>query len=509
MRSSLAVKPLRLKAARLEREGDLAGAFQAYEEAVALAPQDPELLAALAGLASQLEMHDHAVLLWSRLSLTDPGGCTTALGHARALIAAARLSEAVEVLKAALQVHPQEPRLWTTLALALTYAGRAAEALTFFDEAIRLGPDLPGAVYNRGLAYCDLGRYAEAEADFRSAARLSRKPPERATVEFSLATLALARGDLASGWQLYERRLSPDWSRSVTFQGAGRRLGRGDTLTGRNVLVLAEQGIGDEIMFANTLPDLIEELGPAGRLVLAVDARLADLFRRSFPAAEVCAHTTQRVGTRLRRAPRTAPAGRIDAWSPLASLAGRYRQAVADFPRAPYLRPDPARVAHWRGWLGDARPAVGGTWRSGKVAGDRQRYAPGLPQWAELLRTPGVQFVNIQYGDCAEDLARLAQTSGIEIRQPPGLNIKDDIDELAALCAALQAVVSIQNATGALAGACGARVLFVAGPGSWTQLGQAYAPWYADARLCVTDSYGDWAPALSAAAEELRRLAAA
>jgi hypothetical protein len=124
----------------------------------------------------------------------------------------------------------------------------------------------------------------------------------------------------------------------------------------------------------------------------------------------------------------------------------------------------------------------------------------------ELLRTPGVQFVNIQYGDCAQDLALLTQMSGVEIRQPPELNIKDEIDDLAALCSAFPAVVSIQNATSMLAGACGVPIVIVAGPTSWIQLGEERVSWFSDARICSTESFGDWKPALGAAAEEMRRI---
>ncbi|RAK50738.1 tetratricopeptide repeat protein [Phenylobacterium deserti] len=500
---SPAAKAARLKAVRLEREGDLAGAFDAYQQAVALAPSDPELLMALADLASRLEMHEQAVGLWAHLSLSDPDGSATALGHARALVAAGRFAEAMDVLQGALQLHPQEPRLWTTLGLALTYAGRAREALTFFDEAVRLGPSLPGGLYNRGLAHCDLAELAEAQADFAAAAQVARKGPERATIEFSQATVALARGDLAAGWTLYEKRLSPDWPRSVTFQAPGRRLGPSDPLAGRTLLVLAEQGIGDEIMFANLLPDLTGELGPSGRLILAVEPRLVELFRRSFPTAEVAAHATQRVGGRARRQVATPISGRVDLWTPLASLAQRLRPTLQAFPRRPFLQADPTRVEHWKRWLGEGA-SVGLTWRSGKLTGERQRFYPALEDWAGLLRTPGAQWVNLQYGDCEDELDALGGLAGVEIRRPPGLNIKDDIDDLAALCTALDLVVSVQNATGALAGACGASTIFVAGPGSWTQLGQAYMPWYADAVVCATDTFADWTPALTAAAAELR-----
>ncbi len=503
------MEALRVKAERLRRAGDLAGAFEAYEQAIAAAPRDLELLKTLAELAGELEMHDLAIGFWAHLSGLDPTGREVADGHTRALIAAARFAEAIEVLKSALGAHPGEPRLWTTLGLALTYAGRAGEALTFFDESIRLDPRLPAAVHNRALALCDLARLAEAEADFRTALSLSRQASERATIEFSLATLALGRGDLAAGWPLYESRLSPDSPKYVAFQGIGRRLAEGDLLAGRGVLVLGEQGVGDEIMFAGLLPDLIEEVGPSGRIVLAVERRLTGLFQRSFPSVEVCAHATPRVGTQATRRPKTPVSGRIDFWTPLASLAGRYRRTVADFPRMPFLKAEPARVRRWRAWLGSDRPAIGITWRSGAPAVERQRFSPGLGQWTGLLRTPGAQVVNIQYGDCAADLAELARVSTVEILQPPGLNIREDLDDLAALCSALDAVVGIPNATTALAGACGTSTVFLFGPGAWPPLGEARLPWYSDARICLTDSFADWAPAMKAAAGEIGRIIAA
>jgi tetratricopeptide (TPR) repeat protein len=502
--SSLAIKPLRLKAARLESEGDLAGAFEVYEQAVRIAPADSSLLRALAGLASRLDMHDSAVRLWTHLHQVEPNDRSTTAGYAHALIEASRFSEAIELLKSTLAVDPQEAGLWTALGLALTYAGRAADALIFFDEAVRLSPSSTAALYNRGLALCDLARLDEAKAGFEAARKQSRKGAERVTIEFSLATLALGRGDLESGWALYERRLSPDWPKSVAFQGRGRRLEPGDRLAGRSILVLAEQGVGDEVLFANTLPDLIDDVGPNGRVIVAVDARLVELFQRSFPSVEVCAHATPRFGSRPRRQAREPVSGHIDFWTPLASLALRYRRTAADFPRSAYLRPDLARVERWKAWLGE-RPAVGLTWRRGKATGESQRRVPPLEQWAELLPIPGAQFVNIQYGDCADDLKRLSQMSGVEIRQPPDLNIKDHLDDLAALCVALTGVVAIQNATSILAAACGVPVAFVAGPGAWLHLGDTHPPWFVEARVCAADSFGDWRPALGAAAEKMRR----
>jgi hypothetical protein len=123
-----------------------------------------------------------------------------------------------------------------------------------------------------------------------------------------------------------------------------------------------------------------------------------------------------------------------------------------------------------------------------------------------MLQTPGVQFVNLQYGDSEADLARLTQVSGIQIRRPRELKLKDDLDDLAALCSALHAVVAILNATSMLAGACGAPVVLITGPGSWLQLGQG-----ACALVCRRDNLrdrqlSDWTPALARATEEMRRI---
>ncbi len=51
--------------------------------------------------------------------------------------------------------------------------------------------------------------------------------------------------------------------------------------------MIGEQGLGDEFMFANILPDLQDAVGPNGKLQVAVDKRLVPLFARSFPKADV------------------------------------------------------------------------------------------------------------------------------------------------------------------------------------------------------------------------------
>jgi Flp pilus assembly protein TadD len=497
-----------LQGARLERAGDLAAALAAYETALAAAPGDPDILAALAALAGRLEMCEAAVGLWAEVARLQPERLEAIDGQARALRELGRFDEAVDLLREALLTHPEEPRLWNSLGITLTQDGQTGAAITFLDEAVRLDPRFAAALYNRGAARFDLGQLALANADFGQAARAAKLPAEAAAIAFARSTLLLARGDLAAGWDAYEARLSRRWPKAPVFEAPGRRWRPADALLGARLLVIAEQGLGDELMFASVLPDLIEALGPQGALSLAVEPRLVSLFRRSFPAAEVSAHATDRLGARLRR---TAPGcgdQRIDLWTPMGSLPRRLRRSLQDFPpRAGYLRPDPRRVAHWAAWLGSGPPAVGITWRSGKLAGDRRRQYPPRQLWAPLLRTPGLRFVNLQYGDCADELADLSVHSGAAILQPPGLDLHGDIEGLAALVTALDLTLAVSNATAALAGAVGAPLAVIGGPANWTRLGTDAYPWYPQAQALTTASFDDWSPAMDGAAARLARLA--
>ncbi len=498
---------------RLERAGDLAGALSAYETAHVRAPEDPDILAALAALAGRLEMREAAARLWAEVGRLRPERLEATDGQARALRELGRFDEAVDLLRHALLTHPEEARLWNSLGVTLTQDGQAQVAITFLDEAVRLDPRFAAAIYNRGSARFDLGQLALAHEDFSQAARAAKIPAEAAAIAFARSTLLLARGDLATGWDAYEARLSRRWPKASVFEAPGRRWRPADALSGKHLLVVAEQGLGDELMFAGVLPDVTEALGAQGALSLAVDPRLVGLFGRSFPTAQVSAHATDRLGPRNRRSapnaagPRDVEPRDVDLWAPMGSLPRRFRPSLKDFPETRgYLRPDPQRVAHWAAWLGAGSPAVGITWRSGKLAGDRRRQYPALNLWAPLLRTPGLRFVNLQYGDCAEELANLAQRAGITILEPPGLDLRDDLEGLAALTVALDLTLAVSNATAAMAGACGAPLAVIGGPANWTRLGTSAYPWYPQAQALTTASFDDWAPAMDAAAERLGAL---
>lgn len=492
----------------LESRGDVQGALDAYREAFERSGRDAALALDIGRLALRMGQAPAAELLLRIHLDAHPESPDGRLHLAQALRDQQRYTEAAAALAPALQAHPGEPALWTALGVILAREGRPDEALTFFGEALRLEPHDGGALYHRANLLSDLGEHALAIADYEAALK-ALPEADQDRVRVPLAFSRLGRGDLVKGWDDYAARLSPHAGKPVRFDfpGAPWTFDDDSDLTGKRLLLVAEQGLGDEVMFANIVPDVIEALGQDGRLTLAVEPRLASLFARSFPTAAVVAHRTRtEAGVTTRTADLPDP---VDGWATLGAPLRRYRRRSKDFPPGPYFKPDPDRVVHWRGMLA-ARPGrkVGLLWKSLKLDGERAAQFAPFDAWSGVLRTPGITFVNLQYGDCAAELAKAREALGVDILQPPGIDLKQDLDDVAALCCALDLVIGFSNATFNLAGACGAPLWLVAGTGAWTMLGADRYPWYPQTRVFTARRDG-WRPALDDVAKAISAFAAA
>jgi len=516
---------LRRRAAEHAAAGQLSTAIATYRQALDAAPDHPAVLTDLGRVALRMGEPTMAEMLFARVYEADPSNPEAADNLAQALREQARYDDAVAVLRPILQASPAEPILWNTLGTVLNAQGDSTTALIYFDEALRLVPRFAAARYNRSGVLMDQGQTQAALAECEAALTLAKAAPgggnpgDMAMMSLARAMMLLTLGQLEAGWAAYEARLDPGLPASPTFDEIPcPRLKADAPLAGLNLLTLGEQGLGDEVLFVSVVPDLVKALGPNGRLTLTAEPRLVPLFARSFPTAEVIAHATVHHEGRTRRSiPDAAAITSCEAWTPIASLLGRLRPSVETFKAdAGYLRPDPARVAYWRSALATA-PAgrkVGLTWRSGLMTGKRRRsYAP-LPQWREVLATPDVQWVQLQYGECDAELAAAESAFGLTFWRPPSINLREDLDDLAALSSALDLVIGTPNATTSLAAACGAQTWFVAAPGGWIQLGTDRHPWYPHARLFIAPRFGStqdpaaedggWTAVLAEVAQALR-----
>jgi tetratricopeptide (TPR) repeat protein len=490
-----------------EKAGDFTHSIKAYESALALLPDQSEVANDLGRLAFRMGMKDLAEQLFRRYLASHPDAYSTMNNLATAVRDQGRAAEAIEILRAAVKGAPGDPMLWNTLGTVVSEQGDHTTAIVFFDEALRLDPEFAQARYNRGNARLELGDAQGALAECEAALEAARAEDDRAMMRLARSTIRIGLGRIGEGWDDYEARLDPQFAAATVFVVERPLWNPESPMQGKTLLVMGEQGLGDEVLFAGMLPEVAAALGPDGKLVLAAEERLVPLFQRSFPDVEVVPHLTFRQhGRNYRAAPAAGDFERFDLWVPMASLLRRFRRRLEDFPAgAGFLTPDPDRVAHWRAALQGA-PAgrkVGILWKSMKIESARARYYSPFELWAPVLKTPGVTFVNVQYGDCAAEIEWARRELGVEIWTPPGIDLKQDLDDIAALTSALDLTLGFANATSNIAAAAGAPIWIISVPGAWTRLGTDRMPWYPQARVFSPPKLGDWEATMASVAEAL------
>ena len=491
----------------LERAGDFGTSIRAYEAALKLLPDHADVTCDLGRLALRLGMKPMAEDLFRRFLERYPNDPEAANNLVCAIRDQGRQDEAIETLRPAILKMPDNAMLWNTMGTLMSDQGDFPNAQVFFTEALRLDPAFPKARHNLASVLLMQGDIDAALLENQTALDGVKAEDDRQMMRLARSSILHCAGRIGEGWDEYESRIHPQFTGRTAFAINRPRWEPGADVAGKSFLVVCEQGLGDEILFANVLPDLIERLGPEGRLTLAAEARLVPLFQRSFPMAMVGPHATYDIGGRVTRAvPFIGDGDTIDLWSPQASLLREFRRSVDDFPSRPsFLLADPKRVAHWRKILEAAGPGpkVGLLWKSAITRDQRHRFFSPFAAWAPVLAQKGVTFVNLQYGDCSEELAAAKRDFGVEIWSPPGIDLKQDLDDVAALCCAMDLVVGFANATWNIAAACGVPNYLISVPGAWTRLGTLTSPWYPMTRVFLPPGFGQWDEVMAEMADAL------
>jgi tetratricopeptide (TPR) repeat protein len=365
-------------------------------------------------------------------------------------------------IETALQLDSTDIAIRCNYCSVLGYQGRTDEVIAVCDRLLETHPDLQEARLNRALALLKQARFGEAWPDYES---------RRCTRSNYLARPFTYR----------------DW--------------KGESLSGKTVLVYAEQGVGDEIMFASCLPDVIKQ---AGRCIVDCSPRLESLFARSFATAVV--HGTEQADRDVNW---LQSLGMIDFQIAAGSLPGLVRHGIANFPsHNGYLHADPTRVEYWKGRLNANAVAlnVGVAWRGGMTSTRRSLRSLVLEQLLPLLQLQGVHFVSLQHDATAEEVAAITASRHVMLDHWP--EVVADLDETAALVSALDVVVSVCSATVHLTGALGRRAwVMVPAVAEWRYLDSGDTmPWYPSIRMFRQTQLGDWQSVVDEIARELSAL---
>jgi len=483
-------------ATALAAMGETDRALGAFDRALALAPNNPLTHYNKANCLAAMDRHAEALACYDRALAIRPGWAEAENNRANSLRGLGRDAMALLGFERALAAQPDHAGAARNRADLLRTMNRHADALAAYDRFLAMHPRDCDAMAGRGNVLLDLGRYDDALAAYSHAMTLA--PPgdtAYAAAKYGRAMVRLSHGDFAAGWDDYEDRWNYlSWIASaVPSRTSFLRPGRAD-IVGKRVLVVREQGIGDEVMFASILPDLMRD---AAHVTYAGERRLVRLFSASFPGATILAES------QLGNEHDTG----FDITLAAGSLGYLYRREPGSFPAAPYLAPAPATATAWADRLGPRIGArrVGISWRGGIRQTRQAERSLFLDDLRPILDLPGHDFVSLQYGDVAEEVAAFNAGRDRPLRLFPRAEI-EDFDDLAGLMANLDLVVSVQNTLVHMSGALGLPCLtLVPSNPEWRYgAGGDRMAWYQSVRLFRQVRGSDWQPTIAAVADRLQ-----
>ena len=509
----------------LRRLGRPSDAISAFEEAIRL---NPDLAVAHNNLGITLAESgqiEEAILSYMRAIQLKPDYAEAYNNLGNALTQIDRFDEAFAQFNAAIRLQFNYAQAHNNLGVALAKDYRFNAAIDSYQRAIHLKPDYDEAYSNLGNALAATGNADDALTACRRAVQLN---PNSVGAHWNLAVILLRQGHFEHGLPAYEWR----WKSPTAPRTFRQPQWTGENLTGKTILLHAEQGFGDTIQFVRYAP-IIAAAG--ARVILECQSELLRLLKGIAGIDETIE--------------RGQPLPDFDCHCPLMSLPLVFKTRLETIPSTvPYLHADPGTSLHWKnkilnhagfggtpttrisidknpgrrsthsksspstgsGQAGQAsEPGVatamppqniGLAWAGNPTHSDDRNRSIKLSELSPLAR-PGLKFHSLQKGD------RSSETP------PDGMNWTDhtaqltDFADTAACISNLDLVITVDTAVAHLAAAMGKPVwLLLAFLPDWRWLmGRDDSPWYPTMRLFRQPSAGDWATPIRRVVEMLGR----
>jgi tetratricopeptide (TPR) repeat protein len=455
-----------------EAHNNLGGAFQdmgrlddavaSYHKAINIKSDYAEAHSNLGHTFKELGRLDEAVASLQKALDIKPDQAVVHCNLGAALHGLGRLDESVASCHKALAINPDYAEAHNNLGLALQGLRRLDEAVASYDKALAIKPGLAEAHSNLGHTFKELGRLDEAVASLQKALAIR---PDYAEVHLNLSFALLAKGRLKEGldeheWRWHARKVAPrgqSFSKPM-WDGAS-------DLEGKTILLWSEQGPQDITTWSSYLPLLSAR---AGHCIFECPMKLVSLFSRSFPSVEI------------RPEDRRLDAERddFDFHLPIGSLFRHFLPGIFECSGVKaFLSPNPDRTAVWKKRLGEigSGPFVGISWKSPLITPRRAPNYTELSDWRPVFQNRDAIFVNLQCKNYEDDLANAQRDFGVTVHDFEDLDLYDDLDEVAALAAAVDVTISVSTAVASIAAGVGTPTWVAAWrQSSWTNV--VYAP---------------------------------
>ena len=468
--------------ALLTEQGKFEEAIDAYYKALEIDSTDPGTYNNLGILLKEQGKFGEAIDNYCKVLEIAPNYADAYNNLGNVLQLQGNFEDALVVYKKALEINPNDARTHNNLGVTNQKKRKLEEAIEAYYKALEIAPNYADAYNNLGNVLQLQGNLEDAEVAYKKALEIN---PQFSEAHKNLGMLLLLTGAFKLGWKKYEWR----W-RCHDFPSENRNfpqpLWDGTSLSNKFILVWAEQGIGDEIMFANML-DTLSQMEV--KIIAECEERLVPLFQRSFPEIQF-----------VSREPKPNPIlldKDIDYQIPIGSLAQWLRTNEDQFPdKESYLLASLEKVSQLRNKyakLTNDKLLIGISWKSINHGIEKGKNTI-LENWTPILSQPDCFFVNLQYGDIKQEIDEYHSSTGILIYTDQEINPLTNLDDFAAQISALDLIISISNTTAHMSGALGKKAwaLLPYIPDWRWMLKREDTPWYPTMKLFRQHQINDW-----------------
>ena len=455
-----------------------------YEKALELDAHNVRATYLLGSLHQSWNDHRLAVIAFEKCISYAPDSPIASNALGISLAALGRTEEAIRAFRSAVAGDSPCLEAYANLGGALRKAGRIDEAISCYREALMIKKDFIEVLCNLGVALKAKNELEEALMVYERALAIKPSLPE---VSFNVGMLLLLKGDMLRGWLLHEYRW--DSTQRTSRREFKQPLWLGDEpLSGRTILLYAEQGLGDTIQFVRYVPLLIQA---GAKVVIEVQAELKALLS-DIPL--LCS---------IHAKGELLPPFELQC--PILSLPLAHKTDLSTVPnQVPYLNvPEVYRQKWHHFWAERRRPRIGLVWFGNRQHKNDQNRSIPAQNIRDFINSQSLGFFSLQKGiKNIDDAAILEMPQIFDI----GRYI-DNYADTAAVIEHLDLVVTVDTSVAHMAGALGKPVwiLLPFSPDWRWLLERCDSPWYPTAKLFRQKSIGDWHSVLTAVAVELSK----
>lgn len=463
----------------LYRQGQAEAAIVHYQQAVELEPTHASARNSL-GVALYQKGHlDDAIEQYRQAIAILPSYVSAHDNLGIALKQQRQLDEAATHFRTAISIQPNYVNAYINLGNTMRELGHYDQAIAYCQESIRLQPNNADAYNTYGCILVDLGRMEEAIACYEAAIQ---HRPDFADAHLNLGIILLQVGNFQRGFAEYHWRWQTKQCPDLRYTHA---LWQGEDLTGKIILLTAEQGFGDTIQFAR-YATLVAARG--GQVVLACQKPLVRLLA-TIPGVFQCVDRDKdNVETHLH--------------APLMELPYILGTTLETIPATvPYVFPPPDAAIQLTNFA-NTRLKLGFVWATNPSNSTSGKRSCPVEQFLKLLDIPEIALYSLQKDVPEAENACLQGRDRLQDLQSQLLDFADT----AAAIAQLDLVITVDTAVAHLAGAMGKRTwILLAHVPDWRWLlDRDDNPWYPTARLFRQVAPNAWDDVFARVVEALR-----